>query len=141
MRNLRSRDYLPTYLPIYGKPLHNYFHIWVDHQVAHPPTYHLLDRHDPQASSVFPWSLNVFLAFFMLSGWFGQAKWVERGPETATLLTNYACNRRVTAIVSRQRAQPPTYLPQRVFRVRIWVGERTALWVKGRVEPKRPSPR
>ena len=30
------------------------------------------------------------------------------------LLTNYVCNRRVTAIVSRQRARPPTYLPQRV---------------------------
>ena len=34
--NLRSRDYLPTYLPIYGKTLQNYFHIWVDPQV---PTY------------------------------------------------------------------------------------------------------
>ena len=36
------------------------------------------------------------------------------------LLTNYVCNRRVTAIVSRQRARPPTYLPQHVLRLRIW---------------------
>jgi len=42
--NLDQATYLPTYLPIYGKTLQNYFHIWVDPQVptylTYLPTYH-----------------------------------------------------------------------------------------------------
>ena len=41
----QGTTYLPTYLPIYGKTLQNYFHIWVDPQVptyrTYLPTYHL----------------------------------------------------------------------------------------------------
>ena len=58
-----------------------------------------------------------FLRF--LSG-FGEKNGRKVVLEPPDLRTNCMCNRRVTVTVSRQRARPPTYLPQHVFRVRIW---------------------
>ena len=85
VHNLSPGDYLPTYLPIYGKPLQDYFHIWVDPRYlpTYLPTTHP-DLMTTEPPDVFPWSLNVFHAFFMYFGWVGPAKRVESGPQTAT---------------------------------------------------------
>ena len=86
--NLRSRDYLPTYLPIYGKTLQNYFHIWVDPQVptylTYLPTYHPnLMAPIVRPPDVFLWSWTSSMPFLRFLSGFGKKNGRESGPRTA----------------------------------------------------------
>ena len=107
--NLRSRDYLPTYLPIYGKTLQNYFHIWVDPQVptylTYLPTYHPnLMAPIVRPPDVFLWSWTSSMPFLRFLSGFGEKNGRKVVLEPPDLRTNCMCNRRVTVTVSCQRA-------------------------------------
>ena len=119
--NLDQATYLPTYLPIYGKTLQNYFHIWVDPQVptylTYLPTYHPnLMAPIVRPPDVFLWSWTSSMPFLRFLSEFGKKKGRKVVLEPPDLRTNCMCNRRVTVTVSRQRARPPTYLPQHALR-------------------------
>ena len=119
--NLDQATYLPTYLPIYGKTLQNYFHIWVDPQVptylTYLPTYHPnLMAPIVRPPDVFLWSWTSSMPFLRFLSGFGKKNGRKVVLEPPDLRTNCMCNRRVTVTVSRQRARPPTYLPQHVGR-------------------------
>ena len=66
---------------------------------------------------VFLWSWTSSMPFLRFLSGFGEKNGRKVVLEPPDLRTNCMCNRRVTVTVSRQRARPPTYLPQRACRV------------------------
>ena len=97
--NLRSRDYLPTYLPIYGKALQNYFHVWVDPQVptylTYLPTYHPnLMATIVRPPDVFLWSWTSSMPFSASLA--GLVR--KMGGKWSSNLRTFGLTMRVTAI-------------------------------------------
>ena len=108
MHNLRPGDYLPTYLPIYGKTLQNYFHIWVDSQVptylTYLPTYHPnLMAPIVRPPDVFLWSWTSSMPFLRFLSGFGEKNGRKVVLEPPDLRTNYDCS----SSKFSSRAPPP----------------------------------
>ena len=114
--NLDQATYLPTYLPIYGKTLPNYFHIWVDPQVptylTYLPTYHPnLMAPIVRPPDVFLWSWTSSMPFLRFLSGFGEKNGRKVVLEPPDLRTNCECNRHLSLQLVASGLDPlPTYL-------------------------------
>ena len=110
--NLDQATYLPTYLPIYGKTLQNYFHIWVDPRVptylTYLPTYHPnLMAPIVRPPDVFLWSWTSSMPFLRFLSEFGKKNGRKVVLEPPDLRTYCACNRHSSLQLVASGLDPP----------------------------------